>query len=304
MLISLVPIVAIIELLIAAVEAIADRNLDGMRRRRFAGVNAGVAGREGCQGGTVDRHQILRRGCRDSAERFAQRARVGSDSRNCRQRKRGDQQRASQPQVSHALSFAPTIYRQLACSGLIEVKHPCLSVPVADCLLHGETLANSPVSPKLGQLSRRRSRELPPAIVNVFQPILNASLLAMNARPRRRLWRRGGRFGIDRFRTRAAFALAHLLACRHRRRGRAGAGALCRRQRQLAGAASCRCRLSHPRRQRADRLHLADPLGALDGAFRIRHLHLCLDLGAAARRHGRSRPRLGDAALHPRIHRA
>ena len=85
MLISLVPIVAIIELLIAAVEAIADRNLDGMRRRRFAGLNAGATGRAGYRGGPVDWHQILRRGCGDCANRFAQRTRVGSDSRSCRQ---------------------------------------------------------------------------------------------------------------------------------------------------------------------------------------------------------------------------
>ena len=47
--------------------------------------------------------------------------------------------------------------------------------------------------------------------------------------------------------------------------------------RRLAGAA-----YPHPRGQRGDRLCLADPAGALDGPFRIRHLHLCLDLGVAA----------------------
>ncbi len=76
-----------------------------------------------------------------------------------------------------------------------------------------------------------------------------------------------------------------------------------RRQRFFAGASACRRRLSHPRRQRAGRLRVADRAGALARRLPVRHLCLRMDLGAAARRHGRSRSRLGLAALHPRIHR-
>ena len=69
----------------------------------------------------------------------------------------------------------------------------------------------------------------------------------------------------------------------------------------LPGAPPRRRRLPYPRRQRAARLHLADPAGALDGRLRVRHLRLRLDLGAADRRHGRPRPRHRRAALHSRI---
>ena len=60
---------------------------------------------------------------------------------------------------------------------------------------------------------------VPAAIVNFFQPNLNASLLTMSVRPRERLRRRArGSCGIDRFRARAAFALARVVVRRPRHR--------------------------------------------------------------------------------------
>ena len=89
------------------------------------------------------------------------------------------------------------------------------------------------------------------------------------------------------------------------------AGALARvkamladKERQPAGAARRRQGVSRPRRQRAARARLAGAAGALDGLVRIRHLHLCLDLGADDRRALRHGAVVGGAALHSRIHRA
>ena len=52
------------------------------------------------------------------------------------------------------------------------------------------------------------------------------------------------------------------------------------------------------------RLRLAGAVRALDGQLRVRHLCLCLDLGAADRAVARSRPRHRGATLHPGISRA
>ena len=77
-----------------------------------------------------------------------------------------------------------------------------------------------------------------------------------------------------------------------------------RPQRHVARPADGRRRVPDPRRERRPRLCVAGAARALDGQLRVRRLRLCLDLGAAARRRGRSRPRLLGAALHPGIFRA
>ena len=84
----------------------------------------------------------------------------------------------------------------------------------------------------------------------------------------------------------------------------AEAAAARRLQRGVRHQAACRHRLHHPRRQRRAALCQPGAVRALDGLVRIRRLCLCLDLGAAARRPGRSRHRHRRAALHPGIPRA
>src|SRR6185312_3666468 len=58
-----------------------------------------------------------------------------------------------------------------------------------------------------------------------------------------------------------------------------------RLQRSLADAPAGRYDLRHSRRQRRYCLSRADPIGALDGRLRLRHLRVCLDLGASTRQH-------------------
>ena len=74
-------------------------------------------------------------------------------------------------------------------------------------------------------------------------------------------------------------------------------------RRRSPAAASGRHGVPDPRRRRHARLWLAGAVRALDGHVRIRHLCLCLDLGAADRPVARSRPRHRGAALHPAISR-
>ena len=75
-----------------------------------------------------------------------------------------------------------------------------------------------------------------------------------------------------------------------------------RRQRPLARAEGRRRRVPHPRVQRGPDLPVADPARPLDGQLRVRHLRLCLDLGADDRRPRRPGACHGRAALHSRIH--
>ena len=71
----------------------------------------------------------------------------------------------------------------------------------------------------------------------------------------------------------------------------------------LARAARRGHRVPDPRRERRAALRLTGAVRALDGLVRVRRLRLCVDLGAAPRRPGRSRHRHRRAALHPGIHR-
>src|ERR1700757_1053431 len=56
-------------------------------------------------------------------------------------------------------------------------------------------------------------------------------------------------------------------------------------KRSVTDAEARRSHFHHPRAQRRPCLSVADPARALDGRLRLRHLCLCLDLGAAARQH-------------------
>src|SRR6266545_1595709 len=76
------------------------------------------------------------------------------------------------------------------------------------------------------------------------------------------------------------------------------------RQRSDAGAAAGRHRVPDPGRERAAGLRLAGAVRALDGRLRVRHLRLCLDLGAVDRAGARSRARHRGAALRSGISRA
>src|SRR5262249_14680804 len=88
---------------------------------------------------------------------------------------------------------------------------------------------------------------------------------------------RGGTLGTHRLATSTALADARLAAPLGANNHAA------RRQRADAGAAPRRHRVPDPGDERPVGLWLPGAVRALDGRLRVRHLRLCLDLGAADR---------------------
>ena len=159
--------------------------------------------------------------------------------------------------------------------------------------------------PPKGETPRSNGRrpfarlQLARIVASGSQPNVNGSLLGLpRSTVRPRPPPSGGSFGSDRFRASRPRSGAGIAV-----RGLVAAQGPDPRRRAPPGAAPDRHGVPDPRRQRGAGFRLPGAARALDGQLRVRHLRLCLDLGAAARPADRPRARHRRATLHSGISR-